>query len=110
VTFTVTNTKQADRDFKQIKHKGTRELILDCIDDLAIQPLGQGKPLSGKLAMYRSVRAAKNRYRIIYGVRVIPPENREDPNDEGTVIVTVIGIRKEGDKCDVYELAEQRLG
>lgn len=55
-----------------------------------------------ELAGYRSLRAVGQRYRILYKVT---PE---------TVIVSIValGIRKEGDKADVYALAKKliRLG
>jgi hypothetical protein len=81
-----------------------------------------------------SVRAAGQRYRVIYRV-VIIPKNDTDPADgsagplgepgpqvpllaqdsdvvaprEGVVTVLVLGIRKEGDKNDVYSIASKRL-
>ena len=58
-----------------------------------------GKPLIGDLKNFRSLRAAGQRYRIVYQVAV----------QAGLVIVVVIGIRKEGDKRDVYAIAGKRL-
>jgi mRNA interferase RelE/StbE len=110
VTFKLITDESAAKDLRKIKHKDTKTAILERMLELMELPLEQGKPLEGNLAMYRSVRAVKNRYRIIYGVRVILPTNRDDPSDEGTVIVTVIGIRKDGDKRDVYKIAAKRLG
>jgi mRNA interferase RelE/StbE len=73
-----------------------------CIDTLANDPGKQGKPLSGELAGYRRLRAAGQRYRIIYQV------------DQGRIVVVVVatGLRKEVDKRDVYALAKRliRLG
>jgi mRNA interferase RelE/StbE len=56
----------------------------------------------GERAGYRSLRAVGQRYRILYKVeahRVI-------------VSIVALGIRKDGDKADVYELAKRpvRLG
>jgi mRNA interferase RelE/StbE len=110
MTYLVGTTVEADKDLASIKHKQTRDLIIDRLIELQVRPEEQGKPMRGKLAGQRSVRAAKNRYRVIYIVRTIPEDTRTDPNDEGVVTVTVIGIRKQGDKRDVYELAEKRLG
>ena len=66
---------------------------------VTLEPGGQLE-LSG--VPHRSLRAAGQRYRIIYQV------------DNGAVIVYVvlIGLRKEGSKADIYELAQRlvRLG
>ena len=51
------------------------------------------KELSG----YRTIRAVGQRYRIIYKVE----------NEKVTVLVVALGIRKEGDKKDVYEQAKR---
>jgi len=59
-------------------------------------------PLTDELTSYRSVRAVGQRYRIIYKVE----EQRV------MILVVALGIRKEGDKKDIYELAKKlkRLG
>ena len=79
-----------------------RKSIRDRIDHLAVDPEQQGKALTGELMGYRSLRASGQRYRIIYKV------------ERGTVTVYVValGIRKEGIKTDIYELARKlfRLG
>jgi mRNA-degrading endonuclease RelE of RelBE toxin-antitoxin system len=62
-------------------------------------PEQQGKPLSGGLAGFRSVRAVGPRYRIVYRV-----ERREV-----TVLIVAIGRRRSGDKGDMYELAGKLL-
>ncbi len=59
----------------------------------------QGKPLIGELLGFRSVRAAGQRYRVLY---------RADGNSV-TVVVVLVGPRKEGDKSDVYTLAKKLL-
>lgn len=73
--------------------------IRDRIDGLAHDPELQGKPLRGELAGYRSLRATGQRYRIIYRV------------DKGRILVLIVamGIRKEGDRRDVYRLAQKLL-
>jgi mRNA interferase RelE/StbE len=68
--------------------------------ELNHEPLSQGKLLQGGLKTYRSIRAAGQRYRVIYQVAV----------SEGAVTVVVVGIRCEGNKKDVYKLASKRLG
>jgi mRNA interferase RelE/StbE len=46
---------------------------------------------------YRSVRAVGRRYRIIYKLE----------EEQVVVVVVTIGIRKDGDKKDAYELAKK---
>ena len=62
----------------------------------------QGYSLTGELAGYRSLRAVGQRYRIIYRLE----KNRI------VVLVVATGIRKDGDKRDIYTLAQKlvRLG
>lgn len=69
--------------------------------DLEAEPLKQGKPLTGGLRGYRSIRAGQ-RHRILYTV----------DDAERIVVVALIGRRKEGDRGDVYRIAERlaRLG
>lgn len=67
---------------------------------LDTEPLAQGKALTGDLKGLRSVRAAGQRYRILYRVGV----------QAGEVTVAVVGVRKEGDKRDVYRVARRRMG
>ncbi len=54
----------------------------------------QGKALVGRLKGYRSIRALGQRYRIVYRV------------DKSKIIVVIVGagIRKEGDKKDIYRI------
>lgn len=58
-----------------------------------------GKPLTGELTGFRSIRAVSQRYRILY--RVI----------EGRAIVYVVavGVHREGSRCDVYVRAAASL-
>jgi len=71
-----------------------RRQIIRRIEKLTDAPALQGKPLVGPLKEFRAVRAAGQRYRIIYRVE----ETRV------VVIVVAVGIRKAGDKKDIYEL------
>jgi len=65
---------------------------------LSEEPEKQGKNLIQDLSGFRSVHAA-GRYRIIYKI------------DKKTVIVYVLaaGIRKEGDKKDIYRIVKRLL-
>ena len=81
-----------------IPDRKIQRTILKRIDGLSDEPDKQGKMLVEKLSGFRSVHAA-GRYRIIYKV------------DKQTVIIYILaaGIRKEGDKKDIYEIAKKLL-
>jgi mRNA interferase RelE/StbE len=82
-----------------IKNRDIRDTISRRIDRLVTEPEKQGKGLGGALRGIRSIHVARERYRILYRV------------DRGIVIVTVVavGIRKEGDRQDIYALAQKLL-
>jgi mRNA interferase RelE/StbE len=52
-----------------------------------------------ELIGHRSIRVVGQRYRIIYKV----------DGEKVTVLVVTIGIRKDGDKKDAYELAKRLM-
>jgi len=83
---------------KKLSDKKIQRTILDRIDQLSEEPDKQGKYLVQDLSGFRSVHAA-GRYRIIYKI------------DKKTVIVYVLaaGIRKEGDKKDIYRIVKRLL-
>lgn len=89
----------AEKQLAAIKDTGIRESIGKRIDGLRNEPDKQGKPMIGDLEGYRSLRAVGQRYRILYKIAA------------ETVVVSIVtlGIRKEGDKADVYELAKKLL-
>ena len=95
-------TLPAKKQFTSISDKRIQQSIDKRINGLAHDPEKQGKPLSDDLAGYRSIRAVGQRYRIIYKVEA----------EVVTVVVVTLGIRKDKDKKDVYELAKRlaRLG
>jgi mRNA interferase RelE/StbE len=66
------------------------------ISELAEAP-ELGKPLIGELGAYRSLRASSQRYRVLYRV----------DRDRRAVLVVAVGLRKEGDRADVYRLAQK---
>jgi mRNA interferase RelE/StbE len=86
------------RLIEKIPDKKIQLSILDRIQKLSEEPEEQGKKLVKDLAGFRSVHAA-GRYRIIY------------KTDKRTVIIYVLaaGIRKEGDKKDIYKIAKKLL-
>jgi mRNA interferase RelE/StbE len=84
---------------EEIPDRRVREKIRDAIDALAAEPESRGKPLIADLKGYRSVRAVRQRYRIIYRVE----------RSVVTVMVVAAGLRKEGSRKDVYALARRLL-
>ena len=95
IVFTTT----ARRQLAAIKDRRVQRVIARAIDRLASDPERHGKALIGELSGYRSVRAAGQRYRIIYRVEA----------GTVTVFIVALGIRKEGDSTDVYALAQRLL-
>jgi mRNA interferase RelE/StbE len=94
--------KEARRQLVEIEDSRIRKSISKRIDRLESEPEKQGKPLTDELAGYRSIRAAGQRYRIIYKIE----------EERVLVLVVMVGIRKEGDKKDAYAQAIKlaRLG
>jgi mRNA interferase RelE/StbE len=77
----------------------TRTQIINKIELLKEEPLLLGKALKGPLKELRSIRAAGQRYRIIYKI----------DKEEIIVIIIAVGIRKVGDKRDIYELMKKYI-
>ena len=77
----------------KIPDKKIQRTILERIEKLSEEPGTQGQMLIKELSGFRSIHTA-GRYRIIYKV------------DKQTVIVYVLpaGIRKQGDKKDIYQI------
>jgi mRNA interferase RelE/StbE len=87
----------ARKQLASIKDRRVLEGLKASLKRLEYEPEKQGKPMIDELIGFRSLRAVGQRYRILYKW------------DEDTVIVYVValGIRKEGDKNDVYEIARR---
>ena len=97
MTYRINVTPTALEVLEAVTDRRTRGAIVRRIDTLADEPEKQGKKLRGWLAGFVSVRAAGQRYRVVYRV-----------NDrEKRVLVYTVGIRKEGSRRDVYALAER---
>jgi mRNA interferase RelE/StbE len=88
-------TIEAQRNLKSIVNIVIREQIIERIDVLGQNP-EIGKTLRGILSGFRSLRAVRNRYRIIY----------KFSRTEKLVTVIAIGIRKSKDFDDVYKALE----
>ena len=58
-----------------------------------------GKPLLGELAGCYSLRVAAQRYRVIYTI----------VDDRMIVLVVAVGIRKAGERRDLYEIARRLI-
>ncbi len=87
----------AEKLLDKIGDKRTLTGIVERINRLAYDPDKQGKPLRGELAGYRSIRAVGQRYRILYRLEA----------EQIIVMVVVVGIRRESDKKDAYEIAKK---
>jgi mRNA interferase RelE/StbE len=83
---------------EKIPDKKIQRTILNRIEGLSDEPDKQGKMLVKELSGFRSIHAA-GRYRIIYKV------------DKQTVIIYIlaVGIRKQGDKKDIYKITRKLL-
>lgn len=92
----------AQQMVREIADRRIQEKILERMTALANDPELQGKPLGDDLAGYRSIRAAGQRYWIVYRVE----------RSIVTVVVVAAGIRKEGSREDIYRVAARliRLG
>ena len=97
--FTIRWSAQARDMLLSISDRRVREKIYEKVKLLEEEPEKQGKPLTGKLSGYRSIRVAGQRYRIIYRTE----------RDKLTVWIVALGIRKEGSKRDIYTLAKKLL-
>ena len=93
--FRVTILPEAQDQLRSIRDRRIARQIVDRIRALRREPELQGKALWGELAGYRRVRAGSGRYRIIY--RVV--------RDRGVVAIVLVGIRREGNRRDVYRVA-----
>ncbi len=85
----------AVKQLTAIKDRRIQEVIKRRIESLEHEPDRQGKPMRDELVGFRSIRAVGQRYRILYVLE----------EQQVTVLVVTIGIRKEGDKQDVYAVA-----
>lgn len=87
------------RSLEALKSKKTLREVVKVIDELAQAPDEQGKALVGPLEGVRSVRAARERFRVLYRV----------DGRKRVVSVLLIGERAPGQDADVYALAQKLL-
>ncbi len=89
----------AERHLLAILDQRIRKRLLERIAALAEEPEKQGKALTGELSGFRSIRAVGQRYRIIYRVEATRIE----------VLVVAVGLRRDGDRADIYALTKRLL-
>lgn len=99
MNWNVEITKDALKQLQYIMDKRVRTNLFKRIEELSNDPERQGKPLRNELTGLRSVRAIGQRYRIIYKVE----------RDRVIVFVVAVGIRKEGDRSDIYQIAARLM-
>lgn len=97
MSFRIALTPTAMKLLSEISDRRIREKIGAVIDRLVEEPEKQGKALLGELAGFRSMRAVGQRYRVIYKVT----------SEEVIVVIVAVGIRKDGAKNDIYNLAKK---
>lgn len=97
--YRVRLTPTAQAMLEEITDRRVQAAIRARIDELTHDPEKQGKPLLGELRGYRSLRAAGQRYRIIFRVK----------HAEIEVLVIAVGLRREEDREDIYRLAQHLL-
>lgn len=97
-------TQTAADALRRLPEKARRGLLRKADDLKNCDPKSAGKPLTGPLK--GCYRITWGRYRAIYSV-----SERQEPNGEKVIEVTVTfvlaGLRKNGDKADVYALAHK---
>lgn len=102
IIWSIGLTPDARSMFEAIQDQRVKNILSRRINELATNPEQQGKPLRGELALCRSIRAVGQRYRIVYKIE----------HDQVLVLVISVGLRKAGDKQDIYTLTQRlvRLG
>jgi mRNA interferase RelE/StbE len=89
----------AKKQMGEIKDRRIQERLAIALRRLEYAPDQQGKQLADELVEYRGIRAVSQRYRIIYHLR----------DDVNIVFIVGIGIRKDGDKKDIYTQIKRLL-
>src|SRR5262245_10445840 len=84
---------------QKVQDRRVRAKIIETIAGLADDPEKKGKPIPAEPERYHSVRAVGQRYRIIHRI----------DNEKVIVLVLAAGIRREGDRKDIYALAKKLI-
>ena len=93
--FEIQWTEKAVALLEQIKDTALRRRIVARAERLKTEPVKQGEPLKYALFGLYSTSVAR-RYLLIYEVS----------EDESVVIVHAVGIHRQGDRADVYNVVE----
>ncbi len=99
MTYRIIIAPIAFRMLEAVADRRIQQHIRDRINSLTSDPELQGKPMKGEFTGYRSLRAVGQRYRILYRVE----------RSQVLVVVVAVGIRKEGDRSDIYRLAQKLI-
>lgn len=99
VVYSVVITEPGLETLEKITDRRIQLALKEKIRGLSHLPELQGRPLGDDFAGYRSLHVVGNRYRIIYRIE----------NENVTVFVVTVGIRKQGDKGDVYQVMRRYL-
>jgi mRNA interferase RelE/StbE len=83
---------------EKIPDEKTRRTIINRIEGLSDEPDRQGKMLVKDLSGFRSIHAA-GRYRVIYKI----------VQQKVIIHILAVGIRKQGDKKDIYKITKKLL-
>lgn len=97
MAYRIEITRSALDSLKSITDRRVRDSIVRRIDTLVDEPSKQGKMLRGQLAGLISVRAVGQRHRVVYRI----------DDEKRSVSVVLVGIRREGDRRDIYALAQR---
>ena len=93
MNYTVRFTPLAAQMLERITDQRDQKAVLARIRKLQDETEKQGKALLGEFAGLRSVRAAGQRYRIVYRIQ----------RDDVVVFVLGVGIRQQGSRRDIYQ-------
>lgn len=97
--YRVVWSDEARKMLSAIPDKRIQAKIIERGEELEVEPEKQGKALIDDLTGFRSVRTVGQRYRILYKIE----------NEQIMVFIVAVGIRKEGSKNDIYQLAKKLL-
>jgi mRNA interferase RelE/StbE len=97
--YSVLWTATAASQLGEITDRRVRQLIFDTTKRLEHEPAKQGAPLTRELAGFRDLRAVGQRHRVLYRVE----------EAQRVVHVVAAGLRREGSRDDIYELARRLL-
>lgn len=92
-------TELALKMLTDIKDNRIKKKVIETIDLLEYEAEKKGKPMIDDLIGYKSIRSVGQRYRVLYKI----------DNEKVIVFVVALGIRKDGDKKDIYSLAKKLI-